>query len=307
MSFKNLPYTASDHFRSYEDCCAQDTAIKINESVMTREEYDELMIRFGPQPIHEYGEGFYYRHPSFNVVPGPVIWDTDLTEFTKDPNDVFCGMGPYGVVDNPAQFFELIGEKLRKSERWFCIQLQQITKKDDTGWRWHKWGPYYGKQEPQCEHIGDEPVIEEVWIFHIYEIPSPANPEPRDSRSVMRKKMNLPAEPRHGPKYEPERTIMNASDARNMAEATQKQIDDATAERIVLQMLPAIDIALRGGNTSAFINLGGFNATPKAIAIAKHKFVDRGFGATDTLEEDDMGTGAHLLWVNWDKSEEKAV
>ena len=37
-------------------------------------------------------------------------------------------------------------------------------------WRWHKWGPYIGTKEPKCEYLYDEPEIDKVVIFELYEI-----------------------------------------------------------------------------------------------------------------------------------------
>jgi hypothetical protein len=39
----------------------------------------------------------------------------------------------------------------------------------EGGWRWHKWGEYIGKYEPQYEYLYDEPEIEKVYVYHIYE------------------------------------------------------------------------------------------------------------------------------------------
>ena len=36
---------------------------------------------------------------------------------------------------------------------------------DPDGWRWHKWGEYVGLQDPRCEYLHDEPMIELVYIF----------------------------------------------------------------------------------------------------------------------------------------------
>ena len=37
------------------------------------------------------------------------------------------------------------------------------------GWRFRKWGEYIGKHEVTCEYIYDEPDIDFVYCFHIYE------------------------------------------------------------------------------------------------------------------------------------------
>ncbi len=80
----------------------------------------------------------------------------------------------YGVCDSPDQFMETVGAKLEADkERKYCVSLVRLLKSEQEtpgGWRWHKWGPYIGKQDPQCEYLYDEPVITEVWTYHVYEM-----------------------------------------------------------------------------------------------------------------------------------------
>lgn len=91
-----------------------------------------------------------------------------------EEND-YRGYSEYGVCDSWQQLLEYYPH-LEKSEDKYAVTLVRITKKDNQdengsgygGWRWHKWGPYIGTQKPQCEYIGDEPEIEEVFTYHIY-------------------------------------------------------------------------------------------------------------------------------------------
>jgi hypothetical protein len=78
-----------------------------------------------------------------------------------------------GVCDSPEQMLEAIGSTLRASERKFCVSLVRIRRDQqppEGGWRWHKWGTYIGKQQPTCEYLYREPVIEEVWTYHVFEL-----------------------------------------------------------------------------------------------------------------------------------------
>ena len=82
---------------------------------------------------------------------------------------------PYGVCDNWEQIFERIPEikYYKESKEKFVIFLCPHIKKnqpDHDGWRWHKWGPYIGDQEPQYEYLRDEPEIDMVYSFHISRI-----------------------------------------------------------------------------------------------------------------------------------------
>lgn len=82
----------------------------------------------------------------------------------------------YGVCDSPDQFLNhSIGLNITYSERRFTVSFSRISKGEqgEGGWRWHKWGPYIGNQDPQCEYLADEPKIQEVYVFHIFECIDP--------------------------------------------------------------------------------------------------------------------------------------
>ena len=91
-----------------------------------------------------------------------------LSNYERYPN---TSVGSYGVCDSLENLLEKCPE-LEAPGREFVVTLTPIRKADEPangGWRWHKWGEYIGAQEPQCEYIHDEPVIEQVFCFHIYE------------------------------------------------------------------------------------------------------------------------------------------
>jgi serine/threonine protein kinase len=80
-------------------------------------------------------------------------------------------LSAYGVCDSPEQLLSLYD--FEADPRPFFIAMVKLSRGDqprDGGWRWHKWGPYVGKQNPQCEYLHDEPAIEEIYTFHIYEL-----------------------------------------------------------------------------------------------------------------------------------------
>lgn len=80
-------------------------------------------------------------------------------------------LSAYGVCDSPEQLLSLYD--FEADTRSFFISFVEIRKDNqpsDGGWRWHKWGPYVGKQKPMCEYIYDEPDIKNVFTYHIYEL-----------------------------------------------------------------------------------------------------------------------------------------
>jgi len=77
----------------------------------------------------------------------------------------------YGVCDNYQQVIDLAD--LENDSRNFIVFLTPILKGEQSpsdGWRWHKWGDYIGTRKPQSEYLYDEPEINEIYVFHIYEV-----------------------------------------------------------------------------------------------------------------------------------------
>ncbi len=78
----------------------------------------------------------------------------------------------YGVCDNLEQIIQTIPEITENLNRQFIITITPVLKKQQYylgGWRWHKWGQYIGTQKPTTEYLYDEPKIEKIYVFHIYE------------------------------------------------------------------------------------------------------------------------------------------
>lgn len=77
----------------------------------------------------------------------------------------------YGVCDSPEQLIANLPDEVLYGSRLFAVFLTPIRKneQEDGGWRWHKWGPYIGTQTPTCEYLYDEPLIEEVYVYHVQE------------------------------------------------------------------------------------------------------------------------------------------
>jgi len=76
----------------------------------------------------------------------------------------------YGVVDSIENFIELFGKVLEEESGQYCVGFTEVRKDrepSEGGWRWHKWGQYYGKKHPQCEYIHDEPEIDSVFTFNV--------------------------------------------------------------------------------------------------------------------------------------------
>lgn len=83
-----------------------------------------------------------------------------------------CNAFPsYGVCDSPEQL--LAAYDFDADPRKLTISLVKILRSSQPrygGWRWHKWGPYIGKRQPLREYLHDEPDIEEVFTYHVYDV-----------------------------------------------------------------------------------------------------------------------------------------
>lgn len=78
----------------------------------------------------------------------------------------------YGVCDSPEQLIEQF-PIIESDPRSLIVTFSPLLKSNQPssgGWRWHKWGPYIGTQEPQCEYLYDEPLIDKVYCYYILEV-----------------------------------------------------------------------------------------------------------------------------------------
>ena len=97
---------------------------------------------------------------------------TDALTSDRKTWEPLLSVGCYGVCDDLANLLQKCPELESDPTRQFLVTLTRIDKSDQPesgGWRWHKWGDYIGSQEPTTEYIADEPKIETVFCYHIYE------------------------------------------------------------------------------------------------------------------------------------------
>ena len=98
------------------------------------------------------------------------------TNFASDYPDELMNVngdyfGSYGVCDHYQQILDQCAT-LTDPNREFMIFITAVCRDDqseDGGWRWHKWGEYIGTQISMCEYLYDEPEIDQVYTYHIFE------------------------------------------------------------------------------------------------------------------------------------------
>ena len=101
-------------------------------------------------------------------------WHISANGNLKFPVDM---LEQYGVADNIEQIKAYYKEWIEKSD-WFIAITKVYQDKENAGkgggWRWHKWGDYIGKLDPQHEYLDDEDFGDDwqgyVLCYHIYPV-----------------------------------------------------------------------------------------------------------------------------------------
>lgn len=96
----------------------------------------------------------------------------NLGELQKFGGHELGSFNAYGVCDTFEQVLEQCPELEADPNREFVLFVVKVCKDDQPeqgGWRWHKWGPYIGTHQPECEYLYDEVGIEHVYCYHIHE------------------------------------------------------------------------------------------------------------------------------------------
>lgn len=94
----------------------------------------------------------------------------DECEMTLNSKNNTYRFASYGVVDSPGQFIEKFTDILEASPIKLVVGMTNVFKADEPssgGWRWHKWGPYLGENDPQHEYIYWEEKIDQACCFTI--------------------------------------------------------------------------------------------------------------------------------------------
>lgn len=95
-----------------------------------------------------------------------------LGEITETRFGQLGSFNSYGVCDNYQQVLDQCPELVSDPKREFVLFLTEVRRENESpegGWRWHKWGPYIGTFNPQCEYLYDEIGIDRVFTYHIHE------------------------------------------------------------------------------------------------------------------------------------------
>lgn len=119
--------------------------------------------RGGSVEIVRHMKGVYeIGHFSFGIMLGDLLKE-------EYPEDI--GVHCCGVSDNVDQVLTMSNIQLGK--RLLVVSFTKVEKSKQPptgGWRWHKWGPYIGKQEITSEYLYHEKEIDMVYVYHVFEV-----------------------------------------------------------------------------------------------------------------------------------------
>ena len=122
----------------------------------------ELNIDYVAQPELLIENGIYRESIDFNFSEDEIKEDIEYT-------------GIYGVADNIEQIKKYLKKYIDVPDEKYIIAVTPVFqhKGEADGWRWHKWGPYIGTLNPQCEYLDDEDFgddFEYVLCFELYKV-----------------------------------------------------------------------------------------------------------------------------------------
>lgn len=115
---------------------------------------------------------FNFPHIEFEEFKG--VCNPSMKQSYPEIGELSC----YGVADDIEQIKEYFKVQVADPTRKFFLSLSPVWQERENkgksgGWRWHKWGPYIGKLDSQCEYLDDEdfgPDFKYVICFHLYEV-----------------------------------------------------------------------------------------------------------------------------------------
>lgn len=137
-------------------------------------------FNYTPQsdPKYDQGIGIYQSAFSFNFPENEFEETQKLSFNNRYPKFNDPLKGSYGVADTIEQIKEYYKEEIEDPNNKYFIHLSVVGQEKENkgkggGWRWHKWGPYIGKLDSQCEYLDDEEFgddFEYVITFSIIQV-----------------------------------------------------------------------------------------------------------------------------------------
>jgi len=114
----------------------------------------------------------HYKLDELTNLKETESWDSFQPDNLEDYNKCKNPRSNYGVCDNYKQILNLYPELIENNTNYIVLMTPVFKEHQSStgGWRWHKWGPYIGDKNPICEYLYDEPDINLVFVYNIYEV-----------------------------------------------------------------------------------------------------------------------------------------
>ena len=131
---------------------------------------DQLTSLLGGGKATKLGTGLY-QNPDNWFGGDMTIWGKN--DFDRSYVDI-GELSACGVCDSPEQFKADHLQTVIDDPRPFVVFFTHVHKEPENrgrggGWRWHKWGPYIGKGQPEMEYLDDEDGFADgIYCYHIY-------------------------------------------------------------------------------------------------------------------------------------------
>lgn len=115
---------------------------------------------------------------SFLLETGIYRNNFDFNFSTEEFTEKLKRTWTYGVADNIEQIKEYLKQYINDINEKYIISVTPVfqdksNKGKGGGWRWHKWGKYIGKLNPQYEYLDDEDFGKDfkyILTFQLYKV-----------------------------------------------------------------------------------------------------------------------------------------
>lgn len=137
-----------------------------------RLDYEKIKLSYIPQSDLIVEKGIYQDALNFNFAKD------EFCEEISENIDNGSWNWKYGVADNIEQIKEYLKKYIDDPDEKYIIAVTPVFQHKENegkegGWRWHKWGPYIGKLNPQCEYLDDEDFGDDfkyILCFQLYKV-----------------------------------------------------------------------------------------------------------------------------------------
>lgn len=158
-------------------------SVVLPKSILKRERR-----KFERLGLYSLNNDFYLKHYT-DMIKNNSKLSEERREYLLKNLRKYSVMKDYGVCDDATQARERF-RFLEKLEEKYIIMLQPIWRSAQSkrgGFRYHKHGPYIGKQKPRHEYLYDDEHIDKVFLFSVTEVKEKGAPDFKGHNFIIEK------------------------------------------------------------------------------------------------------------------------